>query len=198
MNRFLAIPIAIAAAALPGIAVAQFSDSFNFLKAVKDRDGNKVTELLNRPGSGSVIINTRDGSNGESALHIVTARRDTQWLGFLLQRGGNPDVRDARGDTPLQIAVALRWPEGVQTLITRRANLEIANGSGETPLSKAVQNNDIATVRLLLAGGANPNRTDNAGFSPKDLARRDPRLASILKELLAAKPVVRRETQGPR
>ena len=30
---------------VPGVALAQFSDSYNFLKAVKDRDGNKTTEI---------------------------------------------------------------------------------------------------------------------------------------------------------
>lgn len=195
MNHRYLIP-AIVAAAVPTIASAQFSDSFNFIKAVKDADGNKATEFLNKPGT--VIVNTRDAATGQTGLHIVAMRRDATWLAFLLQRGGNPDIRDNQGKTPLMIASELRWSDGVQLLLNKRASVDLANGNGETPLAKAVLNNDSATVRLLLGANANPNRADNAGFSPKDLARRDPRLGGMLKELEAAKPVTQKEVQGPR
>ena len=137
MNNQYLIPTLIIAFAVPTTASAQFSDSFNFLKAVRERDGAKVTELLNKPGS--VIVNTRDGASGETGLHIVTARRDALWMGFLLQRGANPDTRDARGNTALMIATDLRWAEGVQTLLSRRTSVDLANSTGETPLSRAVQ-----------------------------------------------------------
>ena len=32
-------------------AAAQFNDGYNFLKAVKDRDGTEATKLLDKPGS---------------------------------------------------------------------------------------------------------------------------------------------------
>lgn len=190
------IPALVLALSMPTVAAAQFSDSFNFIKAVKDADGNKATEFLNKPGT--VIVNTRDTSTGQTALHIVAARRDTTWLAFLLQRGAMPDIRDSQDKTPLMIATELRWVDGIQLLLNRRASVDLPNGNGETPLAKAVMNNDTASVRLLLGANANPNRADNAGFSPKDLARRDPRLAGVLKELEAAKPVKQREVQGPR
>lgn len=195
INRYL-IPALIAALAVPGVATAQFSDSFNFIKAVKDADGTKATEFLNRPGT--VIVNTRDAATGQTGLHIVTARRDATWLGFLLQRGANPDMRDNQGKTALMIATELRWTDGIQVLLGRRASVDLPSSGGETPLAKAVLNNDTAAVRLLIAANANPNRADNAGFTPKDLARRDPRLAGILKELEEAKPAPKREVQGPR
>jgi ankyrin repeat protein len=194
-NRYL-IPALVAALAVPTVASAQFSDSFNFIKAVKDADGNKATEFLNRPGT--VIVNTRDAATGQTGLHIVTARRDAAWLGFLLSRGAMPDMRDNQGKTALMIATELRWTDGIQALLKRNASVDLPNSNGETPLAKAVMNNDTAMVRLLIGASANPNRADNAGFSPKDLARRDPRLSGVLKELEAAKPVVRKEVQGPR
>jgi hypothetical protein len=181
------IPALIVAMSAPTVANAQFSDSFNFLKAVRDRDGVKVTDLLNKPGT--VIVNTRDGASSETALHIVTSGRDLVWLGFLLQRGANPNLRDVQGKTPLLIATELRWTEGVQILLGRSASVDIANSNGETALS--------ATVRLLLAAGANPARADNAGFSPRDLAKRDARLTALLKEMDAAKPALTKPVQGP-
>lgn len=197
-NRTL-FPVAIALTVLvaPVAVQAQFSDSFNFIKAVKERDGAKVTEFLNKPGS--VIVNTRDGSTGETALHIVVAGRDSLWLGFMLQRGANPDMRDSRGNTALLIATQLGWTDGIQTLLARRAGVDVSNSSGETPLIRAVQNRDIASVRLLLAAGANPNKPDNAaGLSAREYAKRDPRSSAILKEIAEAKPVSTKPVQGPR
>lgn len=198
INRTLfPVAIALTVLAVPVAVQAQFSDSFNFIKAVKDRDGAKVTEFLNKPGS--VIVNTRDGSTGETALHIVAAGRDSLWLGFMLQRGANPDMRDSRGNTALFIATQLGWTDGIQTLLARRAGVDVANSSGETPLIRAVQNRDIASVRLLLAAGANPNKPDNAaGLSAREYAKRDPRSSAILKEIVEAKPVSTKPVQGPR
>ena len=129
----------------------------------------------------------------------MTAGRDAMYLGFLLQRGASPDMRDGRGNTALMIATQLGWAEGIQTLLNKRASVDVSNTSGETPLIRAVQNRDMASVRLLLAAGANPNKPDNAaGLSAKEYAARDPRAAAILKEIVEAKRVVAKPVQGPR
>lgn len=174
---------------LPTAASAQFSASFNFLKAVKDRDGQKVTDFIAKPGSGAIVIDTRDPATGEAALHIVTKARDTIWLNFLLSKGAKPDSRDNQGNTPLMLAAQLGWADGLSLLIERRANVDVANNSGETPLIRAVQNRDIHTVRLLLMAGANPNKADTgSGLSARDHAARDPRAALILKAIDEARP----------
>src|SRR6218665_3708308 len=99
---------------VPGAAFAQFSDNYNFLKAVKDTDGQKATDLLQKPGS--TVINSRDVNSGETALHIVIARRDNGWLTYLLAKGANANLADNAGNTPLLNAVQLRFEEGVRTL----------------------------------------------------------------------------------
>lgn len=176
-------------AMLPSLAAAQFSESYNFLKAVRDRDGAKATEILQKPASGSVIVNTRDASTGEGALHIVTKRRDTVWLAFMLSKGANPDMRDGQGNTALMLASAIGWTDGISLLLERRAAVDLGNNSGETPLIRAVQNRDLATVRALLAAGANPNKADTgAGLSAKQYAERDPRAGAILAAINDAKP----------
>jgi ankyrin repeat protein len=96
--------------AFPASGQQQFSDSFTFLKAVRERDGNKVTDLVSEPGS--VVINTRDRSSGEGALHIVTRGRDLTWLAFLLAKGARPDLQSSRCYTPLTLAAQIGWLEG--------------------------------------------------------------------------------------
>ncbi|WP_373487021.1 ankyrin repeat domain-containing protein [Blastomonas sp.] len=184
----------------PMAATAQFSDSYNFLKAVRDRDGDKATQLLNAPGS--TIVNTRDITTGETALHIVTQRRDATWMGFLLQRGANPNARDNNGITPLMVATSLRFVEGAEVLLSRKARVDETNSSGETALIRAVQLRDLAMVRLLLKNGANPDKQDTlAGQSARDYASGDFRSTAILDEIVASdkerKPAGNAKVFGP-
>lgn len=168
--------------ALAAPAAAQFSDSYNFLKAVRDRDGAKVTELVEVPGS--VLIDTRDRETGEAALHIVARRRDPVWLNFLLAKNARPDIKDNAGNTPLMVATQIGFVDGVKLLLAAKARVNDANNSGETPLIRAVQLRNIELVRVLLAAGASRDQTDTlAGLSALDYARRDARAAAIVKIL---------------
>lgn len=167
--RRIGFVLAILGAAFAVPAAAQlFSDGYEFLKAVKDRDGEAVTEALNEPGS--TIVNTRDISNGQTAMHIVTERRDSVWIKFLAQRGANPNIRDKKGVAPIQIAVQLGFVEGVDALIEAGADVDVTDSAGETPLIAAVHRRDVALVRLLLANDANPDRSDNSGRTARDYA----------------------------
>jgi ankyrin repeat protein len=182
----------LAVAAVP--AFAQFSESFNFLKAVRDRDSAKVTQIISNPSS--TAINARSSDSGEGALHILVRGRDLAWLNFLLSRGARPDLQDNQGNTPLLVAAQIGWTEGAEALLARRASVDLPNQRGETPLILAVQRRDATLVRVLLARGANPNRTDSvAGYSALDYARRDARAGAILRLLQAPRPA--QQTYGP-
>lgn len=163
----------------PPVAAQMFSESYQFLEAVRERDGSKAMELLNGPSG--TLINTRDRSTGETALHIVIARRDMTWLNFLTQRGADTNLDDRNGVTPLLAAAQIGFIDGAQALIARGARVNQANGSGETALHLAVQRRDIAMVRVLMAAGANADQQDNiAGKSPRDYAAEDARAAAVL------------------
>ena len=167
--RKIALVVALLGMGLTAPAGAQmFSEGYQFLKAVKERDGEAVTNALNEPGT--TIVNARDISSGETALHIVTERRDALWIKFLANRGANPNIRDKKGVSPLQVAVRLGYTEGVEALIEAGADININDTAGETPLIAAVHRRDSALVRLLLEKGANPDRTDNSGRSARDYA----------------------------
>jgi hypothetical protein len=190
---------AIAASVLLMVAmplVAQgYSDAYNFMKAVKERDGAKVQGLISAPGS--IAINTRDRGSGEGALHLLVRERDLIWLNFLLSRGARPDLQNGQGETPLSLAAQLGWTDGAELLIARRASVDLPNSRGETPLILAVHKRDMAMVRLLLTYGANPKRTDSAaGYSALDYAKQDSRAAPIVRMLeQAATPA--RQVAGP-
>jgi ankyrin repeat protein len=193
----LRLAIAAALLAPAGVAQAQFSDSYKFLDAVRKADGETVTRFVDQPGV--TLINTRDRSTGETALHIVVTRRDLTWTNFLLAKGAAPDAADNRGATPLMIAVEKRWPEGVELLLARKADVNKANGSGETPLIRAVQYQDLGLVRLLMANGANPDKRDSiAGMSARDYARRDGRVPGLVEALdKGTAPAAKKPVQGP-
>lgn len=172
--RKLGTRTAIASLAAPAFALvltvpaaAQFqSEGYQFLEAVKDSEGTKATDMLNKPGS--QVVNTRDITSGDTGLHIVVERRDLTWTRFLLQRGADPNIRNKKGISPLQRAVALGFADGVAALIKNRANVNVADQTGETPLINAVHARNVEMVRLLLANGADPDRSDNSGRSARD------------------------------
>lgn len=178
-------------------AAAQFSDSYNFLKAVRERDGAKVTDLL---GKGSpTLIDTPDGNTGERGVHLVVKERDLSWLGFLIQKGARVDLKDNQGNTPLMLAARLGNIDAARLLISRGAQINAANGLGETPLIMAVQRRDLAMTRLLLTQGADPAKRDIAsGMSARDYAVRDGRSEAVLKLMDEIKPAPKRGVAGPK
>ncbi|MEE4537122.1 MAG: ankyrin repeat domain-containing protein [Erythrobacter sp.] len=152
--------------AAPPAHAQLYSEGYQFLEAVRERDGDTVTDMLSQPGT--QVANTRDITTGETGLHVVTARRDAVWLQFLMRRGANPNIADNEGITPIQLATRLGFVEGVEELIKGGARVNIADRQGETPLIAAVHQRNVELVRTLLAQGADPDRNDNSGRSARD------------------------------
>ena len=195
-NRLLLLAALAACIAVPAAAQLSFSEGFNFLKAVRERDGTTAERILATPGS--TALNVRDPSTGESALHILVRGRDATWLGYMLGRGARPDAGDREGNTPLVIAAQLGWLDGADILLGRGANPNLGNSRGETPLIFAVQRRDMAMVRLLLQHRANPNQTDHvSGNSPIDYARQDSRATAILRILEGTRQPSAPQIAGP-
>jgi len=189
--------MAIAALALAaGPVAAQFSSGgYGFLKAVKDRDGSKAQELIDK--NPATILLTRD-DNGDTALHIVTKRRDLPWLQFMLAKGVPADTKDRDGNTALVDAARIGFQDGERQLLDIGASPNLGNNRGETALIVATQAHDLGSVQLLLQYGADPRETDHvAGMSALDYAQRDNRSTQILTLLQSVKPVVHKAVSGP-
>lgn len=181
-GRIAAAALALAVVAGAPAAAQNYSDGYLFLKAVKDKDPEKVNQLVAK--SANVVLNIRDQADGEAALHYVTRDREIVWVNFLLTKGARADIQNYRGETPLSIATQIGWSEGAELLLARGASVDLGNQLGETPLMIAVQHRDLPMVQLLLAHGANPNKSDRvSGYSALEYARRDPRAAAIVKAL---------------
>lgn len=197
MTLVTRLVLVLVAGSIATLAGAQnYSDGYKFLKAVRDRDAEVVTSMLDRPGS--TVIDAREVSSGENALQIVIARQDLQWLGFLLAKGANANQQNDSGNSPLMQAVESGFTEGVTRLLSARANINLANRSGETPLIRAVQRRDLAMVRILVANGADADRKDViAGMSARDYAIADTRTPAILKLIEEGRKAPAKGLSGP-
>ncbi|MEO7564285.1 MAG: ankyrin repeat domain-containing protein [Sphingomicrobium sp.] len=180
----------IAAAALLSLAApaaAQYTNKgMEFVEAVRRGDGDKVVELLQDRPVG--LLDSR-AEDGDTALVIALSRRDSEWTGFLLNNGADPELAGKDGNTPLMAAAKAGYLDGSGWLLGLKVKIDSANKAGETALILAVQQRQPRIVQALLKAGANPDKTDHiAGFSARDYAARDPRARDILKIIEASTP----------
>ena len=180
--------------AAPAMAQAGFSEGYQLLEAVKKKDGNKVTDLLAKGGPN--LINHKDKTTGQTALHIATERQEKDWMSYLLAKGANVNARDFKGATPLVVAANMNYSEGVDLLLARGARVDESSDTGETPLITAVHNRNIGMMRALLKAGADADRADNSGRTARDYAKLagNPALLSAIES--DAKPA-NKPGQGP-
>lgn len=185
MNK-LKFVIAAGLIALGAPGAAQVGPSYEFLKAVRDSDGNKATQLLKSNPTG--LVNIR-ASDGETALNIALARKDPDWTAFLINNGADTNLPGKGGDTPLIVAARGGFADAVGWLLTNGAKVDGTNRMGETALIVAVQQRHAPVVKALLEAGANPDKTDTAaGLSARDYAARDTRSRQMLQLIEAKKP----------
>ena len=177
MKRFALVALALVASASAPAAAQYVSDAEPFLTAVRSRDGDKATELLN---SRPTIVNARN-VKGETALNIVIGRSDDLWTKFLIGKGANVNLAASNGETPLITAARVGFTDAIDLLLQMGAKVDVSNKMGETPLIVAVQQRQLDAVKLLLAKGANPDKKDAAaGYSAREYAKRDTRNREIL------------------
>lgn len=177
-------------------AQLNYSESYKFLQAVKEADGQTLTDMLARAGAS--VVNSRERDTGQGALHIVVKRNDPTYVRFLLEHGADPDLRDNSGTTPLMLAVTQNAPACAEALLAHRADPNIANDNGETPLIRAVQMRNLNLVRTLLKAGADPDQADHlAGMSARDYARNETRTPALLEAIENTPRAGRKPVSGP-
>lgn len=181
MKRHMGLALLALTLAAPALAQSapRGSDGDAFLTALREGNGSKAVNLAE--GKGSTVINYH-GDDGETALHVVIHTRNSNWVGFLLANGADPDAVDKKGETPLLVAIRTNNIDAAAQLLRGRAQVDKPNRKGETPLIVAVQQRNALMVSTLLKIGANPDRADYAaGYSARDYAKRDSRSRDMLR-----------------
>jgi len=113
-------------------------------------------------------------------------RDDAGAIGSLLQRGFDPDSRDAKGQPALTLAIQRESTQVAKALAANPAtNVNALNEAGESPLMLAALKGDMALCEQLLARGA---RIDQPGWAPLHYAATGPdaRIVRLLLERGAA------------
>lgn len=196
---WIAVPLLAAGVVAAPVAAQIGGPGYKFLEAVRKREGAEVDKALGPTGS-TTVINTQDVTSGDTALHIVTQRRDMDWLRFLLARGADANKANVKGVRPLGLAVSLGWTDGAEQLLAKGARVDEPGAAGETPLIAAVHQRNIEMVRILIKAGASATRADNSGRSAKDYADLIGAESPIAQELAAAAKAAaarKAKTYGP-
>lgn len=168
--------LALAAALLAPLPVqAQMSQGYKFLEAVKKKDRAEVDKFLSSSGGkgapGSIIVNTRDITSGDTALHLMISKGELAWVNYLIQSGADVNLRNFSGTTPLWLAINSGFTDAAVLLIAKGARVNDPGPSGETPLIAAVHRKSLDLVRTLIAAGADASKADNSGRTAVDYAR---------------------------
>lgn len=147
-------------------AQAQFSDRFEFLRAIEKQD---VLEVRQRMDNG-VYINTHN-SDGLSALMLATEKGGPAWTNMLLERDANPDIRNKTDGRTVLMFYAERGNKlGVDLMIAKKADLDVQDDLGETALMKAVRARKLRIVQRLLEAEPDLSITDATGRDVFDIA----------------------------
>lgn len=171
---------ALASLAAPALSQATGYDGENFVKAIHDQDNAKAIELLEK---NPLLVNTRT-INGDTALIFAIQNQDTDWTGYLLKKGADPNLAAGSGETPLIAATRQGFQQAAEWLLQMGAKVDGENKMGETPLIVAVQRRNVGLVKLYLSHGANPDKPDAAaGYSARDYAKRDSRNPELLRAI---------------
>jgi serine/threonine-protein phosphatase 6 regulatory ankyrin repeat subunit A len=73
---------------------------------------------------------------------------------LLLEKGADPESKDASGQTPLRWAVEKGHVAVARLLVEKGADPESKDVSGQTPLRRAAEKGHVAVARLLVEKGA--------------------------------------------
>ena len=161
----------------PSQAQAQFSETWEFYKAMEKGD---YREMMSRLNKGANINRPRDD---QPAIVMAADKSDQHLLGFLIDNGANVNgATIERQETALMRRAGAGDVETVRFLLDRGADPNAQDRSGETALIRAARGHKRKVVQLLLDSGADVDRADYTGKTALDYAR-DARARNIVRAL---------------
>jgi len=196
--------------ALLSLSLAHAGSYEDFFQAVKQDDGRRITELLQRgfdpnaldpsriPG---LFLAVKEGSLKAATALIAWPRTQVEWRSpkdesplMMAALKGQTDIvrklvaRDAdvnkTGWTPLHYAATGGHVQIIQILLDDYAYIDAESPNKSTPLMMAAKYGTPAAVKLLLEAGADPRLRNELGLSAIDFAQQGSRRDSA--EMIAA------------
>jgi ankyrin repeat protein len=157
-----------------------YSTSYKFLKAVDKKNYADIQKYI-RSG---VNINTRDFTEGKTALYKAATSRDVKLIRYLLKYDAKPDVPDKKTRvTPIMVSAELGDASSVRSFVRAKASLDLQDINGETVLIKSLRSGKRKIVEMLLKAGADTTLVDYTGRTALAHAKENGRIRAIVKIL---------------
>ena len=112
----------------------------------------------------SRTISATDGS-GNTALHYAVEWDLKKAALSLIEKGANPEAKNANGETPLFSAVKTNDPAMISLIVKGGSSIKARDNLGSSPLHTAVRWDADASVRELVQLGIDVNAQNVAGKS---------------------------------
>lgn len=122
--------------------------------------------------SSTVLINSRDGANGETLLSAAIDGARVEVVRFALDQGADPMTKGPRGGYVLNTAIQRGYDRIALLLLDAGALADYKNDSGNTPLHDAAQFNRPVIAQALVARGADLEARNRQGWPPLIVAVR--------------------------
>ena len=116
-------------------------------------------------GCASVEKNNAQEQNNKRMINSIQYPGTTR-LKFTLDRGANPNYKDAYGVPVLTRAVAAGKIDQVNLLLDRGADVHAKDNDGETAVFAAVALNDLSILKILISKGASISIKNKNGKTP--------------------------------
>ena len=129
---------------------------------------NNLNSVIQSVQAGA-LINANDRF-GHSPLHYAAYKGNPRIVDYLLNNGGNPNIRGRHDSTPLHSAAWGRNVQAIELLLEDGADVDARTDEGETPGMTAALRGEKDILEILFALSADPHATDIHGTNLIDLA----------------------------
>lgn len=158
----------------------QYSERYEFIKAIKEQDAFAVREKL----TNGQYPNVRDG-DGVPAIYIAAQEGGVGWVALLLKHDADINIANrSDGKTILMYFAERGETDAVKFLLGQDADPNITDGFGETALMKAVRARQFRVTKALLGAGSDLSIADSSGRTALDHAinSRDRRMEKLIRD----------------